>query len=147
MEGLERKIKTLVAILQSNQDAISTLRAESQSLKEQIEASRSNPDAIYLYDLPPGDDATKVLELVKENRTMNQLLKQYESTLEIIMSKFRAQTSAIYAEKQSILDEAGRLLEQERTENRKLREENLRLTEQLDESTEVIRRALHSMDD
>ncbi|KAJ3196155.1 hypothetical protein HK101_009895 [Irineochytrium annulatum] len=85
------------------------------------------------------DADTKYSELLKENRLLNQLIKQYESTLEVIMAKFRVQTA--------LQIEWSRNLDQERQENSRLRLENVRLSERLDESVNVIRMAIEADDE
>ncbi|KAJ3117716.1 hypothetical protein HDU96_005846 [Phlyctochytrium bullatum] len=104
-----------------------------------------------IIDGPPEDEVAAAdskdrnyVELLKENRVLNQLIRQYEATLEVVMSKFRAQTSLIQREKKVLQDEWHANLLAARAENDSLRKENILLSEQLEESMKAIRQALQA---
>ncbi|KAI8851729.1 hypothetical protein BC829DRAFT_112748 [Chytridium lagenaria] len=83
-------------ILKENKCDVATLRLRLEKLKERVQEGGDDvfPEAV-------GGDK-HYFELVKENRILNQLIKQYESTMEVIMAKFRAQTSLIQKEKHTL---------------------------------------------
>ncbi|OAJ44899.1 hypothetical protein BDEG_28082 [Batrachochytrium dendrobatidis JEL423] len=95
----------------------------------------------------PNEERIRFRDLQRENQVLSQLVKQYESTLEIIMSKFRSQTHLIQQERQELRDNTDRILDQERTENELLREENTRLTEHLGKCIQVMREASSANDE
>eukprot|EP00842_Homolaphlyctis_polyrhiza_P004535 jgi/Hompol1/5082/HPOL_004161-RA len=92
------------------------------------------------------EDQVKFKELLKESQVLAQLVKQYESTLEVVMSKFRAQTNLAQRERQETRKDIERMLEEERKENALLRMENTRLADYLSRSVQVMRQAI-SIDD
>ncbi|KAI8813585.1 hypothetical protein BJ742DRAFT_672528, partial [Cladochytrium replicatum] len=83
-------------------------------------------------------------ELHKENQLLNQLIKQYESTLEVVMGKFRAQTQNIARDKQELHAQLERAVEEERFEKDQLRLQNLILQEQVDSCFRIIREAVRA---
>ncbi|KAJ3094838.1 hypothetical protein HDU97_007531 [Phlyctochytrium planicorne] len=101
-------------------------------------------------DMIKDTDGNHYADLLRENRILNQLIKQYESTMDVIMAKFRAQTvesqpvTLIQKEKQALQNDWNQNLMAERNENMKLRKENILLSEQLEAALSAIRNALQA---
>ncbi|KAJ3121934.1 hypothetical protein HK100_012181 [Physocladia obscura] len=134
------RISTLAALLQHNQQQLSLLQDSSQSLKHQLQVARQQ--ALEAEANGSSDAASRVAELQRETRILNQLTKQYEATIEVIMSKFRLQTDMIQKEKERMKREAEMELAEERAANEELRRENIQLQIQLQHSVHVVREAL-----
>ncbi|KAJ3158483.1 hypothetical protein HDU86_002708 [Geranomyces michiganensis] len=90
---------------------------------------------------------TRYVELQKENQLLNQLIKQYESTLEVVMGKFRSQAQAIQKEKHDLQLKLERSLHDERQTISQLRGENTALQTQLGTCLNVMRQAVAVDDD
>ncbi|KAJ3037170.1 hypothetical protein HDV00_001981 [Rhizophlyctis rosea] len=123
-----------------------------RAIQEQVKALQAD-----ILDRPAGEEAprergivdftefdTKYAELQKENQLLNQTIKQYETTLEIIMAKFRTQAQTIQKEKHDLQLQLERVLEEERQSNEALRQENCSLQEQLSTSLQVMRQAVQA---
>ncbi|KAI8895486.1 hypothetical protein BC833DRAFT_601069 [Globomyces pollinis-pini] len=80
------EVKDELTTLLSNWKSNLSLLKELQHKAEDLELLTITPDESYL----------RYKELQKENNVLNLLLKQYESTLDVIMKKFRAQTVMLY---------------------------------------------------
>ncbi|KAJ3177969.1 hypothetical protein HDU85_005686 [Gaertneriomyces sp. JEL0708] len=93
------------------------------------------------------DKDARYAELQKENQILNQTIKQYETTLEILMVKFRQQAQQIHNSTISSHTQLRSILDTERSLNASLREENTRLQEQLDDCIRVMRESLNADDD
>ncbi|KAJ3279331.1 hypothetical protein HK104_001555 [Borealophlyctis nickersoniae] len=139
------KLSLLSTRLESNRDLIQSLQAQASALREQLldgQPSSGGGSGRDRGSVDFADYDTRFAELQKENQLLNQTIKQYESTLEIVMSKFRAQTQTIQRERHEVQRQLERVLEDERQTNRALREENLVLQERLDTSLRVMREAV-----
>ncbi|KAJ3322572.1 hypothetical protein HDV06_002949 [Boothiomyces sp. JEL0866] len=99
------------------------------------------------YTLTADENIIKYKQLQKENTVLNHLLKQYESTLDIIMKKFRLQTILIQKEKQSFKKDFLLKLEKEQMENEELRQENKELKEKLLNFVSITRELLKEDDE
>ncbi|KAJ3255047.1 hypothetical protein HK103_006667 [Boothiomyces macroporosus] len=99
------------------------------------------------YTLTADENIIKYKQLQKENNVLNHLLKQYESTLDIIMKKFRLQTILIQKEKQSFKKDFILKLEKEQFENEELRQENKELKEKLLNFVSITRELLKEDDE
>ncbi|TPX71513.1 hypothetical protein SpCBS45565_g01042 [Spizellomyces sp. 'palustris'] len=121
-----------------------------KELTARVNSLEGDPQKLGAQREPPpfpfAEYDTRYAELQKENQLLNQLIKQYESTLEIVMSKFRSQAQSIQKEKRELQLKLERTLEEERAINTTLRTENTTLQEQLDSCIRVIREAV-SMDE
>ncbi|KAJ3406250.1 hypothetical protein HDV05_006114 [Chytridiales sp. JEL 0842] len=143
MDIVVDKLQTLVSQLEANRSEVARLSDLAHSLKEQVDGCKLVRADQEEWDGVPGDHSN-FIDLVKENRSLNQTIKQYEATMGVIMSKFRLQATSINKEKEALQKTARQLLEDEREQNQKLREENTRLVEKLEESFNVIRQALRA---
>ncbi|KAJ3211586.1 hypothetical protein HDU82_005513 [Entophlyctis luteolus] len=99
---------------------------------------------MHSFFLSNPDARTRILELQRETRILHQLTKQYEATIEVIMSKFRLQADLVQKEKERMKREADAELAQQMEMNADLRQENVELQTKLYESVEVIRMALQA---
>ncbi|KAJ3055225.1 hypothetical protein HK097_011108 [Rhizophlyctis rosea] len=142
------KLDLLTEQWQENRDLIRALQEQAKALRNEIitnDTTGGPPRERGPIDFAEFD--TKYAELQKENQLLNQTIKQYETTLEIIMAKFRAQTQTIQKEKHDLQLQLESVLEEERQSNAILRKENTFLQERLDESLQVMRQAVRSDED
>ncbi|TPX45470.1 hypothetical protein SeLEV6574_g03846 [Synchytrium endobioticum] len=84
----------------------------------------------------------KYLDLQKEVQVLNQIIKQYESTLDIVMGKLRAQAVTAQREKMELQVKLQKALDDERAISQSLRTENAILQSRLDDAFRAIREAL-----
>ncbi|KAI9092669.1 hypothetical protein DFS34DRAFT_632722 [Phlyctochytrium arcticum] len=85
-------------------------------------------------------------DIQRENQLLNQTIKQYETTLEILMTKFRSQAHSIQKEKHDLQLKLEHTLQEERVNNTSLKNENTILQEQLSNCLRVMREALNADD-
>ncbi|KAJ3282713.1 hypothetical protein HDU79_009703 [Rhizoclosmatium sp. JEL0117] len=143
--ALIERISTLSQLLLNNQQQLAGIQEVTAGLKQQLETAKQHN--IEAEANGSSDAATRVIELQRETRILNHLIKQYEATIEVIMTKFRLQTDLIQKQKQSMQIEADRKLAAEQAANEELRQENIRLQAKLQESIQVMRLALLAYDD
>jgi hypothetical protein len=86
---LKEKIQQLIKNNSENSREIQQIYNKTLRLQEEL--IDTSPSTSFNLDL----DRIKLLELQAENQTLAALLKQYESAIEIIMSKFRLQTEML----------------------------------------------------
>ncbi|KNC97919.1 uncharacterized protein SPPG_06909 [Spizellomyces punctatus DAOM BR117] len=139
-DGIRETLELITSKWQATRVLVKELTARVNSLEQgdpqKLGAQREPPP------FPFAEYDTRYAELQKENQLLNQLIKQYESTLEIVMSKFRSQAQSIQKEKRELQLKLERTLEEERAINTTLRTENKTLQEQLDSCMRVIREAV-----
>ncbi|KAH6583685.1 hypothetical protein BASA60_001330 [Batrachochytrium salamandrivorans] len=135
MADLNRKLLHLSTQWQDNLAEINRLRNKADELQEAFTSFKPNEERI------------RFRRLQKENQVLSQLVKQYESTLEVIMGKFRTQTNLIQQERMALRADAEKMLHDERNENAMLRIENTRLAEHLDQCAHVMREVSSSNDE
>ncbi|KAJ3073783.1 hypothetical protein HDU98_000703 [Podochytrium sp. JEL0797] len=138
--ALVDRISTLSQVLQHNQAQLAGLQDVTAGLKLQLETARAQ--ALEAEASGSSDATVRARELQRETRILNHLIKQYEATIEVIMAKFRLQTDLIQKQKQTLQQEFDVKLAEERAANEALRQENIQLQMRLQESVDVIRRAL-----
>ncbi|ORY44392.1 hypothetical protein BCR33DRAFT_785076 [Rhizoclosmatium globosum] len=148
--ALIERISTLSQLLLNNQQQLAGIQEVTAGLKQQLETAKQHN--IEAEANGSSDAATRVIELQRETRILNHLIKQYEATIEVIMTKFRLQTvrggvGPNSKAKAKYADEADRKLAAEQAANEELRQENIRLQAKLQESIQVMRLALLAYDD
>ncbi|KAJ3275221.1 hypothetical protein HDV01_000946 [Terramyces sp. JEL0728] len=137
----KKEFEELSEIWKQNKAMIDQLNTQIEDLKD--------------FTLTADENIIKYKQLQKENNTytryepqvLNHLLKQYESTLDIIMKKFRLQTILIQKEKQSFKKDFILKLEKEQQENEELRQENKELKEKLLNFVSITRELLKEDDE
>ncbi|KAH6576614.1 hypothetical protein BASA62_001308 [Batrachochytrium salamandrivorans] len=127
MADLNRKLLHLSTQWQDNLAEINRLRNKADELQEAFTSFKPNEERI------------RFRRLQKENQVLSQLVKQYESTLEVIMGKFRTQTNLIQQERMALRADAEKMLHDER--------KNTRLAEHLDQCAHVMREVSSSNDE
>ncbi|KAI8838888.1 hypothetical protein BJ741DRAFT_600882 [Chytriomyces cf. hyalinus JEL632] len=145
--ALVERITTLSNLLHQNQQQVLHLQDSTAVLKVQLEAAREQ--ALENEATGCSDTGSRIIELQRENKILNNLIKQYEASIEAIMIKFRLQTDLVQKRKHSMQREADAELAKEKAVNDELRRENILLAAKLNESVNVIRLALvaHDNDD
>lgn len=94
----------------------------------------------------PNTAVVMMREKEKENQLLQLLLRQYESTLDIVMKKFRTQTGLIHDKKLREHSDLESALQAEQAENDRLVAENTALHSLLEKCTRAMREALSSID-
>ncbi|KAJ3393924.1 hypothetical protein HDU92_007404 [Lobulomyces angularis] len=108
------------------------------------------PLVVHIITNPDRDfenESLKLSEIGKENIILNQLIKQYESTLELVINKLKVQTQLLHKEKLDFQIRLDQALEQEKKKNELLMEENFDLKKKLDSSLNTIRRSIELSSD
>ncbi|KAI8822213.1 uncharacterized protein EV422DRAFT_619343 [Fimicolochytrium jonesii] len=149
-DELEQKFAQLCEKWRTSQElalqmarVVESLKAEIATLKSsQPPAEPEAPPTTYL-----GDFDTRYLELQKENQILNQIIKQYETTLEVVMGKFRSQAQSIQKDKHEQKIRMERSLKDERGTITHLRAENATLRSHLGTCLNVMRQAVAAADD
>ncbi|KAJ3129553.1 hypothetical protein HK098_001029 [Nowakowskiella sp. JEL0407] len=147
VEKLAEKLNTLSIHLQSNRYVVNGLYNQAKQLREKALNQEVLENELSKVPHDPAEYETKYLELQRENQVLNHLIKEYDSAMHIIMSKYRAKTDSFHREKQELQLQFDKALDQEKIYNENLTLENLNLRHQLHSSFEVIRTALNNDED
>ncbi|KAI8907015.1 hypothetical protein DFJ77DRAFT_514149 [Powellomyces hirtus] len=121
--------------LESSEPLQSSSPQPQQHQQQQQSQPRTSAPGREQYD-------TRYVELQKENQLLNQLIKQYESTLEVVMGKFRTQAQMIQKEKHDLQLKLEHALREERATILQLRGENTALQTHLGTCLNVMRDAV-----
>ncbi|KAG0268178.1 hypothetical protein DFQ27_007409 [Actinomortierella ambigua] len=81
--------------------------------------------------------------LAEENVQLQDQLREYERWIEYIMTKFRLQNFAMVHSRKEVMQEAYKIIEQERELNNQLRTENAALQQRLVQVGSIARRAIN----
>ncbi|KAJ3225442.1 hypothetical protein HK099_006813 [Clydaea vesicula] len=137
VSNMEKEIQKKIAKLSE-----SSFQA-NQTIKELLNELQiiTNPDRDF------ENENLKLSEIGKENIILNQLIKQYESTLELVINKLKVQTQLLHKEKLDFQIRLDQALEQEKKKNELLMEENFDLKKKLDSSLNTIRRSIELSSD
>nr|KAJ3421243.1 hypothetical protein HK105_004128 [Polyrhizophydium stewartii] len=97
VEELYAKLQLLSEQWRQNTSELGQLQEKAAELQAAVPAlAKGGEQALAPYAPTKDDDRIRFKELQKENRILSQLVKQHESTLEVVMSKFRLQTVRAY---------------------------------------------------
>ncbi|KAJ3342266.1 hypothetical protein HDU93_002739 [Gonapodya sp. JEL0774] len=137
--SLADKISQLTQLTRRAAERASEAETKINQLQKWIHDRGGMPKA---DEMIARDTTGKLGDLVRENQALNQVLRDYESALEMIMVKFRAQANSAQREKRDVEIRAGALLQEERQKSFILSEENAALRQRLNQAMAVMRDAL-----
>ncbi|ORX79810.1 hypothetical protein BCR32DRAFT_294200 [Anaeromyces robustus] len=147
---VEQKVEYLNKLLDNNNETAKTMKENLEKLESIITNRIATTASLSpsIGDIGPSQDIDeKYIDLSKENQMLNQVVKDYESTLDIIMNKYRLQTKSMQSEKQNLQLKLENDIFREKSNVQKLMNENKELQEKLNRSINVMREALSASEE
>ncbi|KAG4106293.1 hypothetical protein H8356DRAFT_1025615 [Neocallimastix lanati (nom. inval.)] len=145
VSSIEQKVEYLNKLLDNNSETAKTLKDTLERLDGTITNRIATTASLSpsIGDVGPSQDIDeKYIDLSKENQILNQVVKDYESTLDIIMNKYRLQTKTMQSEKQNLQVQLENDIFKEKKHVQDLMKENKELQEKFNRCISVIREAL-----
>jgi len=142
---VEQKVEYLNKLIDSNNETTKNMKDNLERLENIITNRIATTASLSpsIGDVGPTQDIDeKYIDLSKENQMLNQVVKDYESTLDIIMNKYRLQTKTMQSEKQNLQLKLENDIFKEKSNVQKLMNENKELQEKLNRCISVMREAL-----
>ncbi|ORX51407.1 hypothetical protein BCR36DRAFT_411873 [Piromyces finnis] len=148
--SIEQKVEYLNKLLESNNETAKDIKDNLERM-EGIITNRIATTASLSPSIgdtgPTQDIDEKYIDLSKENQMLNQVVKDYESTLDIIMNKYRLQSKTMQSEKQNLQLKFEIEISKEKSYVQNLLKENKELQEKLDRCIFVMREALSASEE
>ncbi|KXS19895.1 hypothetical protein M427DRAFT_52731 [Gonapodya prolifera JEL478] len=135
------RVNQLTQLTRKAADRANEAEAKISRLQKWIQDRGGMPKA---DEIIARDTTGKLGDLVRENQALNQVLRDYESALEMVMGKFRSQANSVQREKRELEIKANALLQEERQKSYVLSEENALLRQRLNQAMVVMREALEA---
>ncbi|KAG0235099.1 hypothetical protein BGW42_005892 [Actinomortierella wolfii] len=150
MQTLWKLTNDLTTQLVFNRNATLELKQQLADLKAKITSgSYTISDDIPASTHPSGkahaEESLRIANerLTEENIQLQEQLREYERWIEYIMTKFRLQNFAMVHSRKEVMQEAYKIIEQERELNNQLRAENAALQQRLVQVGSIARRAIN----
>ncbi|KAF0552912.1 hypothetical protein C2G38_2144408 [Gigaspora rosea] len=154
---LRKLTQELCSQLAVNREQVRRLQQQVDELKSRAEKYES-PLNRSNYKGPPFEAGTDIerqnAQLIYENRQLNEensellsIIKEYETTLQIVMKKFRIQSCEIQRSKLDMQRDYEALLEEERATTSQVLSENVTLQSYISSISSLVREAYNAQTD
>ncbi|KAF9969343.1 hypothetical protein BGZ73_008338 [Actinomortierella ambigua] len=150
MQTLWKLTNDLTTQLVFNRNATLELKQQLADLKAKVASgSFTLSDDASTSHRPSGqqhvEESLRIANerLAEENIQLQDQMREYERWIEYIMTKFRLQNFAMVHSRKEVMQEAYKIIEQERELNNQLRAENAALQQRLVQVGSIARRAIN----